>query len=269
MPRVGVALAKLVARSGVSRRVADTLVRDARVTLNGEVCRTGQTRVISDDTVAVDGVRVEISSEQPRVWRFHKPVGLITTHDDPQGRPTVFSALPPDMPRVISVGRLDVRSQGLLLLTTSGKLAGRLEHPSSAFLRSYDVQIALGRRSVTDEMLAAMESGLTLADGFRFRPMQVERMPAVRDFSAAEGHRGSPGWFEVHLREGKKHEVRRAWRHFGFDVSRLIRVGYGPFILGGLPPGECEEVPPPRVRALMKEPGDGRASREAVSGPSV
>lgn len=235
------------------------MTADARVCVNGVQVSNPAARVRQSDRVTVDGELTPLEVAPPRLWRFHKPLGLITTASDPQGRPTVFASLPGWLPRVLSVGRLDLRSEGLLLLTNSGPLARMLELPSNAFERKYRALVCTGQeRGVTGAMLRAMGDGLTLRDQTRFRPIRAVRTPLQ---PAAAGHE----WVRMTLVEGKTREVRRAWQHFGFVVSRLVRDAYGPFELGELRPGEVEEVPRRCVARLLRLrervlEGSGRAA---------
>jgi len=182
----------------------------------------------------VDGQ--ELPPDEPtRVWRYHKPAGLVTSHKDPQGRPTVFQRLPADLPRVVSVGRLDLNSEGLLLLTNDGALARRLELPSSGWQRRYRVRI---HGTPDPEKLAALARGVTV-DGVRYGPVKA----------ALDRQQGANAWLTVGLKEGKNREIRKVMAHLGLDVTRLIRVAYGPFQLGHLARGAVEEVP----RRVLRE----------------
>jgi len=204
MARHGKALEKALGATGRwSRSQAGAIIKEGRVNLNGETCRKPGVRVDAHtDKIAVDGELVLLGAAEPRLFRFHKPVGLITTDSDPQGRPTVFSALPQGLPRLMTVGRLDMKTEGLLMLTTSGPLARMLELPSSGMERQYRAQLATGsERSVTAEMIAELARGLTLNDGTSFRPITA----MVEDREG--GGRGS-AWVRMTLVEGKKHEVR-------------------------------------------------------------
>jgi 23S rRNA pseudouridine2605 synthase len=228
-------IAKFLARAGVcSRRDAEKLIAEGRVKLNGQVLNTPAVKVTAADKVQVDGRPVG-AAEPTRVWRYHKPSGLVTTHRDPAGRATVFQHLPPDMPRVISVGRLDLTSEGLLLLTNDGELARRLELPANAWLRRYRAR-AFGR--VTQEELDVLKDGITV-DGMRYGSIDAK----------LERGGGANAWITVSITEGKNREVRRVLDALGLKVNRLIRTSYGPFQLGTLPPGAVEEIP----RKVLRE----------------
>ena len=220
-------IAKVLARAGIaSRRDCERLIEAGKVTLNGAPVTTPATLVSVSDALAVDG-RAVTASSPTRLWRYHKPAGLVTTARDPQGRPTVFGALPHDLPRVVSVGRLDVNTEGLLLLTNDGGLARYLEHPAQGFSRAYRVR-AHGR---TDkEMLARLDDGLTV-DGVRYRPVRA----------TIDSVQGANCWLTLTLTEGKNREIKNLLGSLGLEVTRLIRVGYGPFELGKLARGAVEE----------------------------
>lgn len=227
-------MAKFLARAGVcSRRDAERLITEGRVQLNGKVLATPAVKVTAKDRVSVDGHSVG-AAEPTRLWRFHKPSGLVTTHRDPAGRATVFEHLPKNMPRVISVGRLDLTSEGLLLLTNDGALARRLELPSNGWLRRYRAR-AFGR--VQQEELDKLKSGITI-EGVRYGPIEARLERAAAN-----------SWITLSLTEGKNREVRRVLEALGLKVNRLIRIAYGPFQLGTLAPGAAEEIP----RKLLKE----------------
>jgi 23S rRNA pseudouridine2605 synthase len=224
----GERVAKVLARAGIcSRREAERMIEAGRVAINGKVLDTPAVKVGASDEVTVDGKPIP-APERPRLWRYHKPVGLVTTHRDPEGRPTVFAALPKNLPRVVSVGRLDVNSEGLLLLTNDGELARRLELPSTGWLRKYRVRV-FGR--VREEDLARLADGVTI-EGMRYGGIEA-RLDRVQ---------GGNAWLTVGLREGKNREVRRVLEHLGLKVNRLIRISYGPFQLGDLREGDAEEV---------------------------
>jgi 23S rRNA pseudouridine2605 synthase len=225
----GERVAKFLARAGVcSRRDAERLIAEGRVKVNGRTLDTPATKVTSEDKVSVDGRPVAVA-EPTRLWRYHKPSGLVTTHRDPAGRPTVFERLPPGMPRVISVGRLDLTSEGLLLLTNDGALARRLELPSNGWVRRYRAR-AFGR--VEQEELDRLKNGVTI-DGVRYGPIEAK----------LERRQGANAWITLSLTEGKNREVRRVLEALGLKVNRLIRTAYGPFQLGALAPGAVEEIP--------------------------
>ncbi len=238
----GERLAKVIARAGVcSRREAERLVEAGKVTLNGQVLSSPAVTVTPGDMILVNGQ--PLPDVQPaRLWRYHKPVGLVTTHKDPQGRATVFEKLPDHLPRVISVGRLDLTSEGLLLLTNDGELARQLEHPSKGWLRRYRVRVN-GRPD--PERLIKLEQGVTV-DGVSYGPIKAR----------LERQQGANAWLSVSLREGKNREIRKVMEFLGMPVSRLIRVAYGPFQLGVLPSGDVEEVP---GRVLREQLGRGQA----------
>lgn len=225
----GERIAKWLARAGVaSRRDAEKLLADGVVQVNGARIDHPATFVQPDDVVQVRG-RVVDAPDRPRLWRYHKPEGLVTTHKDPEGRPTVFAALPPGLPRVVSVGRLDLGSEGLLLLTNDGALARRLELPANGWIRRYRAR-AWG--PVDPGALARLAQGVTV-EGVRYGPIEAQ----------LEVRKGENVWLSVSLREGRNREVRRVLAHLGLQVSRLIRVAYGPFQLGVLARGAVDEVP--------------------------
>jgi 23S rRNA pseudouridine2605 synthase len=224
----GERIAKWLARSGVaSRRDAEKLVAEGRVRVNNHVVTHPTSFVTDGDLVVVDGALVE-PPERSRLWRYHKPEGLVTTHRDPEGRPTVFEKLPPDMPRVVSVGRLDLNSEGLLLLTNDGGLARQLELPSNGWIRRYRVRVFGHPQPAA---LAALAHGVTI-EGVRYGPIEA----------GLDSRKGDNAWLSVALREGRNREVRRVMAHLGLQVSRLIRIAYGPFQLGNLPRGAVDEV---------------------------
>jgi 23S rRNA pseudouridine2605 synthase len=231
-------VAKLLARSGVgSRRDVERLIGEGRVAVNGQVLTTPAVKVEAGDIVTVDG-EVVAEPEPTRLFRYHKPVGLVTTHKDPAGRPTVFESLPEGLPRLISVGRLDLNSEGLLLLTNDGELARALEMPATAIVRRYRAR-AHGR--TTQERLDALQDGVTV-EGVRYGPIEA------RLDKAKEGPQGANLWITVTLHEGKNREVRRVLESIGLKVNRLIRLAYGPLALGTLGVGELEEVGPRVIR---------------------
>lgn len=238
-------MAKALARAGVaSRREVERLIEAGRVALNGQVLTTPAVKVEAGDVLTVDG-QVIGAPEPARLFRYHKPTGLVTTHKDPQGRPTVFEALPPGLPRLISVGRLDLNTEGLLLLTNDGGLARALELPQTAIVRRYR---ARARGRITQERLDRLKNGVTV-EGVQYGPIE-----ATLD-KAKEGPPGTLSaanlWITLTLSEGKNREVRRVLESLGLTVNRLIRLAYGPFALGTLSVGEVEEVGPRVIREQL------------------
>ncbi len=239
----GSRVAKMLARAGVaSRRDVERLIAAGRVALNGQVLTTPAVKVEPRDILTVDG-EVVTEAEPARLFRYHKPVGLLTSHKDPQGRPTVFEHLPPGLPRLISVGRLDINSEGLLLLTNDGGLARALETPQTGVVRRYRAR-AHGR--VTQAKLDTLKNGITV-EGVHYGAIE-----ATLD-KAKEGPQGSNLWITVVLAEGKNREVRRVLEALGLKVNRLIRLSYGPFALATLLPGEVEEVGPRVIREQLAQ----------------
>ena len=227
-------IAKVLARAGVaSRREAERMIEAGRVSVNGKAITSPALNVTGADKITVDGQPIA-EAEDPRLWLYYKPVGLVTTERDEKDRPTVFAALPEDMPRVISVGRLDIASEGLLLLTNDGEIKRRLELPSTGWLRKYRVRM---KGTPEDATFDPLRKGLTV-DGTDFQKMTV----------TLDRQQGANAWATVSLREGKNREIRRAMEAVGLTVNRLIRVSYGPFRLGDLKPGQVEEVRPRVVR---------------------
>ncbi len=221
-------IAKVIARAGrASRREAERMIAAGRVTVNGKKIDSPALNVTARDAITIDGQPLA-APEPPRLWLYHKPTGLVTTTCDEQGRETIFDKLPADMPRVMSVGRLDLNSEGLLLLTNDGGIKRRLELPSTGWLRRYRVRVK-GR--VEDATLAPLRQGIE-ADGEKFQPMEV----------SLDRQQGANAWLTVGIREGKNREIRRAMEAVGLTVNRLIRVSYGPFQLGKLARGQVEEV---------------------------
>lgn len=233
----GERIAKWLARAGVaSRRDAEKIIAEGRVTLEGKPVTGPATFVQPGDIVTVDGRAVN-EPERTRLFRYHKPAGLMTTHKDPEGRPTVFEKLPEDLPRLISIGRLDYNSEGLLLLTNDGALARRLELPSNGWVRRYRVRV-FGH--VNEKALEALAQGVTI-EGIRYAPIEA----------GLDSRKGDNAWLTVALHEGKNREIRRVMAYLGLEVSRLIRVAYGPFQLGTMDRGAVEEVNPKVVREQL------------------
>lgn len=240
----GERIAKRLARAGLcSRREAERWIAEGRVAVDGTVLDSPAVVVGPDALILVDGKPLP-APERTRLWRYHKPAGQVTTHRDPEGRPTVFAALPEGMPaHVISVGRLDFNSEGLLLLTNDGELARRLELPSTGWVRRYRARV---HGTVDPEILARLDRGIAI-DGVSYGPIKA----------FVDSVKGSNAWLSLSLREGKNREVRRVMEHFGWPVTRLIRVAYGPFQLGKLEVGEVEEVPGKVLREQLGQDNDG------------
>ncbi len=245
----GERISKVIARAGVcSRREAERLIADGRVAVDGKVLTSPALNVTERSTITVDGKPLR-PAEETRVWRYHKPTGTITTARDPRGRPTVFDMLPPDMPRVVSVGRLDFNTEGLLLLTNDGGLARHLELPQNAWPRLYRVHVD-GR--IDPERLASVANGVTIS-GFRYEPVKIEIETGTEE--------GASTWLAVTIHEGKNREVRNIMAYLGLRVKRLIRVKFGPFSLGNLPRGGIDEIP---LRVLRKSLGKYFSEREEL-----
>ncbi|GAB6967396.1 pseudouridine synthase [Komagataeibacter kakiaceti JCM 25156] len=242
-------IAKWLARSGVaSRRDAERMIAEGRVSLNGVTITHPATFVEAGDIVQVDR-NVVSAPDRTRLWRYHKPDGLVTTHRDPEDRPTVFDSLPAGLPRVISVGRLDLNSEGLLLLTNDGELARRLELPSNGWIRRYRVRVF----GVVDERrLASLARGCEF-EGVRYGPIEAH----------LDSSKGDNAWLTVSLREGKNREIRKVMQGLNLHVSRLIRTSYGPFQLGTLSRGELEEVTGKVIREQVSGLAGGKTQRPA------
>jgi 23S rRNA pseudouridine2605 synthase len=243
--KTGERIAKVMARAGLcSRREAEAWIAAGRVAVNGKTIASPALDVTGNDHVVVDGKPLP-AAERTRLFLYHKPRGLVTTNVDPQNRPTIFGALPKHLPRLVSVGRLDLNTEGLLLLTNDGGLARVLEHPDTGWLRRYRVR-AHGR--VSQEALDRLRGGIPL-DGMRYGPIE-----AVLDRA-----QGANVWLTFAIREGKNREVRNVLEHVGLKVNRLIRISFGPFQLGDLPQGAVEEI---RTRHLREQLGE-RIARQA------
>ena len=236
--KAGDRIAKFLARSGVaSRRDVEKMIAEGRVKVNGKVLTTPAFKVTGKETILVDNAPVA-ERDIPRLWRYHKPDGLVTSHKDEQGRRTMFEALPTDMPRVISVGRLDLTSEGLILLTNDGELARQLELPSTGWSRRYR---ARAHGKVTQEQLDTLKKGVV-----------IDGIPTGEIIATLDRQQGDNAWINVTLRDGKNREVRRALETLRLKVNRLIRVSYGPYMLGDLGKGACEEV---KTRVLRDQVG--------------
>lgn len=235
----GERIAKVIARAGVcSRRDAERLIEAGRVKVNGKRLTSPALTVSGSEKILIDDKPLPVL-EPTQLWRYHKPRGLMTTNKDPEGRATVFDALPKALPRVVSVGRLDVNTEGLLLLTNDGELARRLELPATGWTRRYRAR-AHGR--VTQEALDTLKNGITV-EGVRYGAIE-----AVLDKA-----QGANVWITLALKEGKNREVKQVLGTFGLDVNRLIRLSYGPFQLGDLAPGEVMQVPNRVLRDQLGE----------------
>ena len=233
-------IAKFIARSGVcSRREAEELIKQQRVSVNGVVVETPAFNVEGTENIKIDGEKLP-ETEKTRVWIYHKPSGLVTSHKDEKGRQTVFDNLPAGMPRVISVGRLDLNSEGLLILTNSGELSRKLELPSNGWSRRYKVKV---HGKVDKAKLEGLEKGCEI-DGVVYGAIKV----------VVDSEQGTNAWLTVTLQEGKNREIRKVMKSLGLEVARLIRVSYGPFQLGSLKKGEVREVP----QKVLKEQLGGK-----------
>jgi 23S rRNA pseudouridine2605 synthase len=236
--RDGQRIAKVMARAGLcSRRDAEQWIAAGRVSVNGEVLTSPAFNVSDADQVQIDGEPLR-APERTRLFLFHKPRGLVTTAKDPEGRPTIFDALPPDLPRVVAIGRLDINTEGLLLLTNDGGLARVLELPATGWLRRYRVR---AHGEVTQEQLDRLRDGVSI-DGVDYRGIEAK----------FERQQGSNVWLTMGLREGKNREIKRVLEHMGLSVNRLIRVSFGPFELGDLAEREVAET---RTRVLRDQLG--------------
>ena len=243
----GERIAKVLSRAGVaSRREAERLIELGEVKVNGKIITSPALNVTAKDRIAVRGEPVG-QPEPPRLWLYYKPEGLVTSASDEKGRDTVFDHLPEDMPRVMSVGRLDLNSEGLLLLTNDGELKRRLELPSTGWLRKYRVRV---KGNPTEPEIEPLRKGVTI-EGEKFQPMEVK----------IDRHQGANAWLTVGIREGRNREIRRAMSHIGLTVNRLIRTSYGPFRLNEMKPGEVEEVKP---RILRDQLGLGKEDETAA-----
>jgi 23S rRNA pseudouridine2605 synthase len=242
-PSTGERVAKALARAGVaSRREVERLIEAGRVAINGKVLTTPAVKIAPGDFLTVDG-KLVAEREPTRVFRYHKPTGLMTTHNDPKERPTVFQALPRELPRLISVGRLDLNSEGLLLLTNDGELSRKLEAPNNGWVRRYRVR-AFGN---TDQArLDRLKDGVTI-EGVRYGSIEA-KLDKAQDKAG-----GKNIWITISLTEGKNREIRRVLEHLDLKVNRLIRLSYGPFALATLLPGQVEEVGPRVIRELLAD----------------
>jgi 23S rRNA pseudouridine2605 synthase len=228
-------IAKVIAHSGhCSRREAEQLIIEGRVQVNGKFIDSPST-LITDHSIKIDGKLLN-QKQETRLWLFHKPQGIITSNKDPQGRTTIFDILPKDLPRVVTIGRLDFNTEGLILLTTDGELARKLELPKNKFIRRYRVRV-FGK--LNEERLDRLKNGITI-EGIRYSPILVE----------IEERQTSNTWLIVQIEEGKNREIRKVMEEMGLKVSRLIRTNFGPFDLGKLPTGQAFEVTQ-KIKSLL------------------
>ncbi|MDP6517087.1 MAG: pseudouridine synthase [Alphaproteobacteria bacterium] len=239
-------IAKRIARAGLcSRREAERWIAAGRVALDGRILTSPAVTVGEDARISIDGTPLP-APKTTGLWRYHKPVGLVTSHRDPEGRPTVFERLPAHLPRLISIGRLDIGSEGLLLLTNDGALARRLELPATGWIRRYRARVY---GAVDDGALAKLARGIRVA-GIDYGPIAA----------ALDRRTGRNAWLTVSLREGKNRELRRVLEHLGLEVSRLVRIAYGPFQLGKLAPGAVAKV---SAKVLRDQLGPGARAPSA------
>ena len=235
----GERIAKIIARAGLaSRRESEKLILDGRVKVNGKTINSPALNLTKNDVIEVDG-KLLLPPEQTRLWIYNKPVGLVSTSKDEKNRPTIFDNLPKELPRVVSIGRLDLNSEGLLLLTNDGELKRRLELPSTGWLRRYRVRV---KGKLKDSMLEPLRHGI-FVEGTYFKPMDV----------SFDRQTGANAWLSIGLREGKNREIRKALGFVGLSVNRLLRISFGDFELGTLKKGEVQEVRLSRVKGLLKD----------------
>jgi 23S rRNA pseudouridine2605 synthase len=241
----GERIAKIMARAGLcSRRDAERWIAEGRVEVAGKVIDSPALNVTDLGTIRVDGQPLP-SAEPPRLWRYHKPPGVVTTARDPEGRATIHDKMPAGMPRIMPIGRLDITSEGLLLLTNDGELKRHLELPATGWTRRYRVRV-FGR--VEPEKLAKLAGGVTV-EGVKYGPIEAK----------LERQEGANAWVAIGLREGKNREVRKVMAHLGYTVNRLIRISFGPFQLGGMDRGAVEEMPTHVLREQL-----GKATAEKL-----
>ena len=229
---------KILARAGLaSRREAENLIRQGRVQIQGETLRNLARPIRQNESLTLDGQPVPQKPPPPKIWLYHKPPGIIVSRRDPKGRPSIFDALPKNMRNLKSIGRLDLTSEGLLLLTNDGALARHLELPRSGFIRRYR---ARARGRLPQDALQRLKNGIRI-DKMRYAPIKAS---LDRDL-------GGTLWLSLELREGKNREIRKILEALGLTVARLIRTDFGPFSLGRLPRGAIKEAPPRLARAVM------------------
>ncbi len=232
-------IAKRMARAGLcSRRQAETWILEGRVKVNNKLLKTPAFTVSDRDKVEVDG-KIISQKERTRLWLFHKPSGTVTTNHDPDGRKTIFELMPENLPRLVSIGRLDINTEGLLLMTNDGGLSRVLELPATGWLRRYRVRVH-GR--VNQDELDKLQEGIAV-EGILYGAIEAK----------LESEQGTNSWLSVALREGKNREIKKVLGHLGLDVTRLIRISFGPFQLGDLPKGAVREI---RSRMLRDQLGE-------------
>lgn len=271
-PEKGERIAKVLARAGVgSRRDVERMIGENRIRIDGKILDTPATLVTTLDGITVDGEPV-MQPDEAKLWRFHKSRGLLTTHKDPEGRPTVFDKLPDHLGRVISVGRLDMNTEGLLLLTNDGNLARWMELPKTALVRRYRVRV-YGR--VDDRTLARLKDGVTI-DGIHYGEVdaRLERVKAKKNKDKSEKNESNQNpsssantWLTVAITEGKNREVRRLMEYLGLTVNRLIRTHYGPFSMGTMPQGAVAAVSGKQLRDLLPDYFD--EAPDSVARPAI
>ena len=248
-PPAGERIAKVMARAGLcSRRDAERWIAEGRVSINGKTLTTPACTVTAADSVEVDGRPLPVK-ETSRLWRYHKPQGLVVSHKDEKDRPTVFQRLPAEMPRVVSIGRLDIATEGLLLLTNDGELARLLELPATGWVRRYRIRAYGGIEAAALKKLA---DGITV-EGVHYGPIEA-KLDKVQ---------GGNVWLSFALREGKNREIKKVCEHLGLKVNRLIRIAFGPFQLGDLKRGEVDEV---ATKVIAEQLGAGRPGAADMTG---
>ena len=235
----GERIAKVIARAGIcSRRDAERLIGEGRVNLNGAALSSAAVNVTPKDVITVDGQPLP-QKDETKLWRYHKPGGLVVSNHDPEGRPTVFDKLRQQLPRVLSIGRLDINTEGLLLLTNDGELARFLELPATGWIRRYRVR-AYGQ--IDETALTKIANGVEI-EGVKYGPIEAK----------LESAKGDNQWLTIAIKEGKNREVKRICEYLGLQVNRLIRTSFGPFVLGELARGGIEEVPTRAMKSAVGE----------------
>ena len=251
-------IAKVIARAGIcSRREAEVYIADGRVKVNGVLLGSPAFTVTKSDIIEVDNVCLS-AAEPPRLWRYHKPRGLVVSNKDEKGRDTIFTKLPESLPRVISIGRLDIDSEGLLLLTNDGELARHLELPATGWTRKYRVRV-YGR--VEEAKLEEIAEGVNI-DGVQYGPV----------LARLDTQKNSNAWLTIAIKEGRNREVRNIMEYLGYPVTRLLRLSYGPFLLGKLEAGQVEEVKPSVLAqqlGLASDASDAKDAKQAAGAPKL